>query len=200
MMQSIEKSNKTALIGVTFDPVHIGHINLFHNVYSLGGFDSLVVIPALISNFKQGTHPVSFEMRVEMLKLALLDYQELYPFDKLEIEISSYEGKKGGVSYTSETIKDFFPFYEDNGKVNFIIGDDILPDLNKWHDFDYLKHHVRFFCFSRDGKSGDWGAEVHIINSPVTKASSSSIRNGQCGVLSKRVEEYISEHKLYRTL
>ena len=199
-MPNIVMRNKTALIGGTFDPVHIGHINLFHNVYALAGFDSLIVIPAMISNFKQNTKPVSFSERVSMLELAIEDYKELYPSDKLDIQISRYEGDKGGVSYTSETIRHFYDEVVDEGKVNFIIGDDILPDLNRWHDFEYIKANVRFFCFSREGKKGDYGAEVHFICSPITKASSSSIRSGKEGMLTNHVKEFVDEHKLYRAL
>jgi len=197
---NIEMKNKVALIGGTFDPVHVGHINLFHNAYSLAGFSSLIVIPALISNFKQGTHPVSFSSRVEMLGLAIEDYRELYPDDKMEIIVSTIEGEKGGISYTSDTIRSFYPKLEDNGKINFIIGDDILPDLNKWHDFEYIRTHVRFYCFEREGKRADYGVEVHFIPSSVTVASSSAIRFGAEGMLSRRVKEYINEHKLYRAL
>lgn len=200
MMLNIEMKCKVALLGGTFDPVHIGHINLFHNVYTLAGFDRLIVIPAYLSNFKRESHPVSFFERVEMLERAIIDYRELFPDDKLEIEISTYEGEKGGVSYTSDTIKGFYPQYSDDGKVNFIIGDDILPDLYRWHDFQYIKEHVRFYCFSREGKIGDWGAEVHMIVSPVTVASSSSVRDGNGEMLTKHVKEYVDEHKLYRSL
>lgn len=199
-MQYIGMKNNLALLGGTFDPVHIGHIKLFHNVYSKAGFTHLIVIPAYISNFKQETHPASFQDRVEMLKLAILDYKEMYPGDMLDVEISTYEGDKKGVSYTSETIKDFYDRAQDDGKVNFIIGDDILPTLNKWHDFDYLKENVRFFCFPREGKSGDWGAEVVQVISPLTEASSSQVRSGEGGLLSKRVKEYVDAHQLYRSI
>lgn len=199
-MLIIEMKNKTALLGGTFDPVHIGHLRLFHNAYSLAGVDHLIVIPAFLSNFKQDSTPASFSDRLEMLSLALKDYRDMFPSDGLEIEISTYEGEKQGVSYTSETIRDFYQECQDDGKVNFIIGDDILPTLNKWHDFEYIKKNVRFLCFSREGGRGDWGVEIEMYPSPVTVASSSAVRVGNDEMLSKRVKEYIDEHHLYRAL
>lgn len=199
-MLIIEMKNRIALLGGTFDPVHIGHLRLFHNAYIEAGVSHLILIPAYLSNFKQNSNPVSFSSRLEMLRLSVLDYREMFPSDELDIEISSYEGEKKGISYTSETIKDFHARCEENGKVNFIIGDDILPSLNKWHDFDYIKSSVRFLCFTRDGGRGDWGVEIEMYPSPITVASSSAVRAGDGTLLSMRVKEYIDEHQLYRAL
>ncbi|MBQ2259436.1 MAG: adenylyltransferase/cytidyltransferase family protein, partial [Spirochaetales bacterium] len=65
--------NKVALIGGSFDPVHLGHLMLFHSAWKYIEIEELVVIPALLSNFKQDRKPVSFEDRAEMLEQAFLD-------------------------------------------------------------------------------------------------------------------------------
>lgn len=117
-MPTIEK-NRTALLGGTFDPVHLGHVHLFHEAYERAGITHLIVIPVYISNFKRGTHPASFADRVRMLTLAVEDYHELYPDDELDVTISLFEGEKKGVSYTSDTIRAFFDETAEDGKVNF---------------------------------------------------------------------------------
>ena len=201
MMPSIGMKSKSAILGGTFDPVHLGHIHLFHNIYMYAHVDTLYVIPALISNFKQDTHPASFQNRLEMLQLAALDYKDLYPEDELELVVSDYEGKKGGVSYTSETIREFFPLISEDGKVNFAFGDDLLKDLDKWHDFEYLKNNVHFICFTRDESDLDThGADVEFIPSPRFNSSSSAVREGHQELLSPRVLEYVNNEKLYRAL
>lgn len=193
--------HKSALIGGTFDPVHIGHLHLFHNIYEYCGIRRLYVVPALISNFKQNTHPASFEDRLNMLELASEDYHDIFPDDSFEIIISDFEGRRGGVSYTSETVKAFFDEAEDSGRVNFAIGDDLLADLDKWHDFDYLKSHVHFICFTRNSSEAiTHGAEIEFIPSPVFEASSTDVRSGRLDIVSERVRSYINEHQLYRTI
>ena len=190
---------RTALLGGTFDPVHLGHVHLFHEACRKGGIDRLIVIPVYISNFKRGTHPATFAERADMLRLAVEDYRSLYPDDRMEVEISLFEGEKGGVSYTSETIKAFYAECEDEGKVNFIIGDDIIPTLGHWHDIEYLRGHVRFLCFTRLGNvENTSGAEVIFINSDVCRASSSEVRAGDETMLSERVRKYVDENRLYR--
>ncbi len=190
---------KTAFLGGSFDPPHLGHENLFHQVAETGLFSNLILIPAYISNFKQDKPPLDAEKRIKMLNLALLDYKEKYPCDQLGIEISGYEIEKRGVSYTSLTAAHFFPEYEDGGKLNWIIGDDIIDGLSRWHDSSYIKKYLRFFCFSRynEKKKVPEGFEVHFIASTVFEASSSAVREGHLEGLSKRVKEYIENEKLY---
>ena len=199
-MPTTEMKPKTALLGGTFNPVHSGHVHLMHEIYAKAGIGNLILIPAYLSNFKRQSHPVSFEERVEMLSLAIEDYKDIYPDDMMDVSISRFEGEKKGISYTSETVKAFFDSYNDNGKINFIIGDDILPTLGTWHDFDYLRSHVRFLCFSRYGmKDTDADAEIIFIRSDVYDASSSEVRAGDFSMLSRRVREYVRDNKLYRT-
>ncbi len=198
-MPTTGMKHSTALLGGTFDPVHSGHVHLFHEAYEKAGIRRLIVIPAYISNFKRGTRPASFEERADMLRLAFEDFHELYPDDGLELVLSLFEGERGGVSYTSETIRHFYDEAEEGGRVTFIIGDDIIPTLGKWHDFDYLRSHVRFLCFTRFGDVSDsTGAEVVFIRSEAFHASSSEVRAGNMGMLTRRVREYADENRLYR--
>ena len=198
-MPTIGMKPKSALMGGSFDPPHIGHIHIMHEVASLTPIRRLIIIPANISNFKQGTHPASFVDRVEMLSLAVKDYKALYPEDELDVMVSRWEGEQGGVSYTADTIRHFFSEEEDEGRVNFIIGDDILPSLDRWHDYDYLKDNVRFWCFSR-GRDAlpPASASVIMVGSDVVDASSTEIRHGNLDMLSESVREYVNEHGLYR--
>lgn len=197
-MHSTEMKNKVALIGGSFDPVHLGHLMLFHSAWKYIEIEELVVIPALLSNFKQYRKPVSFEDRAEMLEQAFLDYRDLFKDSDLKLTLSRIEGERGGISFTSDTIRALYDRYAENGKVNFIIGDDLASSLDKWHDFEYLKSHVRFFCFKRDdGEIRKVDAEIHFIDSDIYKASSTDVRKGDGSLLSRRVREYIDEHHLY---
>ena len=190
---------RAALMGGSFDPPHLGHIHLMHECASMTPLSSLILVPANISNFKRSSHPASFSDRVRMLEALTDDYRDLFPGDEINVEISQWEGEQGGVSYTSDTIRHFFPLIADGGRVNFIIGDDILASLTAWHDYDYLSSHVRFWCFSREGEAiPPDGAEVIMIKSSIVEASSTAVRGGDEAMLSGRVREYIHEHGLYR--
>ncbi len=189
----------SALFGGTFDPPHRGHLHIFHQVASLTDIDSLIVVPARISNFKQGTHPVDFDSRFRMTELLIQDYRAMYPDDDLDIQLSDYEGRKSGVSYSADTVRHFFDDISRDGRVSFVIGDDHLASLERWHDWEYLRSHVRFICFTRENAPCDIDADIEYIRSPALKASSSEIRSGSRDMLTPSVRRYIDANKLYRT-
>ena len=200
-MPIIERAtrNRTAVFGGTFDPPHIGHMHIFHEVAEHTPFRNLLVIPARISNFKQESRPASFSDRLEMVRLLAEDYGESYPEDDLGIIISDWEGRREAVSFTSDTVKHFYSSLEYDGKLDFIIGDDHLEKLGQWHDFGYLAEHVRFWCFSR-GRDAlpPASASVIMVKSDIVDASSTEIRHGNLDMLSESVREYVNEHGLYR--
>lgn len=194
------KNEKKAILGGTFDPVHIGHINLFHSVNEYTDITTLYVIPAYVSNYKRDKKSAPFSDRMAMLNLAVIDYTDIYPLDDLNIVVSDIEGRKKGISYTSDTVKLLYDELEDDGKVNFIIGDDLVAGLRGWHDFEYLKRFVRFFCFVRyEEEFQDLAdVEIHYIKSEKTVSSSTNVREGNYSLLTDSVREYIEENGLYR--
>ena len=68
-MRSIEmKTEKKALLGGSFDPVHMGHINLFHNISNLTDITTLYVVPAYVSAFKVGHQSATFDDTMAMVE------------------------------------------------------------------------------------------------------------------------------------
>ena len=199
-MQNTGMKSETALLGGSFNPIHIGHLSLIHDAYELAGVEKVILIPALLSNFKRSSHPLDFDIRVELIELAIKDYRDIWPEDDVEIEVSLIEKERGGISYTSDTIRHFLPFYAKDGKIDFIIGDDILANLDKWHEYSFLREHVRFLCFVRDGGSREYpkDADILFFNNSKVISSSSAVRCGEMDMLSKRVRRYVEDNGLYR--
>lgn len=192
-------SRRTAILGGSFDPVHLGHLHLMHEAYARADIRRIVIVPTNVSNFKQGRPPVSFEDRYAMLLLATEDYRDIYPEDGLELVVSRVEGDRKGVSYSSDTVRQLLPEYGTDGRIFFIVGDDIPASLPKWHDYGYLRDHVTFLCFSRGGgaRCPDEECRITYVDSPVLAASSSDVREGDFAMLSKRVRRYAEDNGLY---
>lgn len=199
--------DKVAILGGSFDPVHLGHLFLLHSAVKLTDYNHFILVPAKLSNFKQNARPVATDsQRLKMLELALEDYKSLYPNDrKVKIEISDTELKRGGISYTSDTVLEFV---EKMGmeKLGLIIGDDHIKSLSDWHDFDLFKNKVQFLICSRYNKEGQWDnlpKDIDYIKLELDKTSpedSTSIRNNvskYSDYLSKGVACYVRENNLY---
>ena len=198
------KDSKIAIMGGSFDPVHLGHLFLLHTALTLTDYRTIILIPAKVSNFKQSSRPcASDEDRLEMLKLSLEDFFELYPQHKgADIRISDMELKRGGVSYTSDTVK----LLKGQNRLGIILGDDHIEGLTRWHDYDYLKDNVEYLICRRESSESCWKSlpkEIvyqRLEPQGLAPQSSSAIRTQpevREGFLSKRVMNYVTDKNLY---
>lgn len=201
-------SDSIAILGGSFDPVHLGHLFLLHCAVSMSDYRRFMIIPAKVSNFKQDNSPKASDAdRLEMLRLALLDFCDLYPEDSLaDISISSMEFERGGVSFTSDTIRALKADLKIDGRIGMIMGDDHVGSLSKWHEFEYLRDNVEFLICRRNGDANVWdGLPKDVVYRKLEPAetapqSSSAIRDNlkeSESFLSGRVMEYVKEHNLY---
>ena len=200
-MPTTERSSKrTLLFGGSFDPVHMGHMHLMKMARKFTSYERIILMVARISNFKQESRPASGQDRIAMLKLAVDEFLSENPDFPIEIVISPMEIERSGVSYTYDTVKAVYDSFDIEGKLGFMMGDDLLPSLHKWYRYEELKKIVTFVCFTRDGNKvvKDSDADIFLIESPIVTASSTDIRNGDYSMLPSSVRAYIEKHNLYR--
>jgi ribosome-associated protein len=86
-----------AVFGGSFDPVHNGHVMIARSALAELELDRLIVMPAAQSPFKPDQALAPGIARMEMLRAAFSG--------EPEIEISSWELDRGGVSYSIETLR-----------------------------------------------------------------------------------------------
>src|SRR6266478_4740462 len=116
---------RIGLYGGSFDPVHLGHLLVAQAACEEVGLDRLFFIPAAQSPFKPGTTPTPAAERLRLLRLALAG--------KNHYEIDEQEIKRGGVSYTIDTARDYARRFPQN-KLLYLIGTDHIPQLPKWRE------------------------------------------------------------------
>ncbi|WOE69659.1 nicotinate (nicotinamide) nucleotide adenylyltransferase [Hydrogenimonas thermophila] len=133
-----DKNRSVAIYGGSFDPPHIGHLEIIKKALYTLPIEKLIVIPAFISPFKKG-HFAPPELRLKWL-------ENITYFDN-RIEISDFELKKSKKSYTIDTVNHFSSVYD---TIFFIIGADNLKSLHKWHKFDELDKKVKWVVVTRD--------------------------------------------------
>lgn len=205
----------TALMGGSFDPVHLGHLHLIHEVLRATGYRRFILVPVLKNNFKQDRIPAPGKDRYEMLRLAVKAYPSLYPKDpKISLVVDPMELERGGISYTSDTVDAVYRKYPVDGKLGLVMGDDLLEGLPGWHDFDSLRDVVTFVVVRREPKPVAWNGpeiDMRLVDAPVFEDSSTDIREA-IGSLKKNaplprivralmpeeVADYVEKHRLYR--
>ncbi len=127
------------IFGGSFDPVHKGHKKLALFIADKLKLNKMLIIPAGLSPFKKSTG-AGEEQRLSMCRLA---------FDEGIFEISDIEIKRGGKSYTVDTVtsvKELFP-YE---KIYLLIGSDQLLSFDRWYRYRDILSMVTLVSVSRE--------------------------------------------------
>ncbi|KGX93555.1 nicotinic acid mononucleotide adenylyltransferase [Pontibacillus halophilus JSM 076056 = DSM 19796] len=184
---------KIGLLGGTFDPPHLGHLLIAEEVYRSLQLDEVWFIPSHDPPHKDATDTPARD-RANMTALATED-NEHFSVNTIEIE-------RTGVSYTVDTIRTLREQYED-ASFYFIIGGDIVENLNKWYQIDELLTLVTFVGVKRPGYTLNSSIPVTEVEVPVFEVSSTLIRERiEAGestryLLPDSVKDYVKERGLY---
>ena len=197
------------MFGGTFDPVHLGHTAVAAAAGEHIGAEKVVFVPAKRSPLKAVSPEAGDEDRVAMLRLAISDNGNF--------ELSDYELKKPGPSYTVETVRYFQRQLGEGTLIYWLIGTDTVEDLPYWYGVTELIDECNLAVMYRGGfKPPDfskfqpvWGADrvkkmqQNAIETPLIDNSSTEIRRrlaagrDASGMVSPKVLQYIREHGLY---
>ena len=212
---------KIAMLGGSFNPIHIGHLILADSVCKSLGYDKILFVPTANPPHKELSCDVATSDRFEMTRLAVLG-DERFEAEGCEIE-------RGGVSYTYDTICFLEQKYASvlTGKIGLVMGEDLIADYDKWYRAPELaqKADLILACRPQDtglkaeyqnlpvgeyGKSPMKGVTREnfpyphkIVSNPKLEISSSEIRQevGEGGawryLVEKRVFDYIKQRNLY---
>ncbi len=163
---------KIGFLGGSFDPVHFGHLLAAQDAYEQHRLDRLILVPAAQAPLKPNDVSSSGSDRLAMLQAAV-------EWDR-RFEISDYELRKGGVSYTVDSVRHFRGLYP-NDELYWIIGGDQLPQLERWKDIGELARLVEFIFLERPGypvKSSPAvpGLRLHRCDGHLLAVSSTELR------------------------
>ncbi|MGD1820642.1 MAG: nicotinate (nicotinamide) nucleotide adenylyltransferase [Pleomorphochaeta sp.] len=195
-----------AMFGGSFDPIHLGHLHLIHNVYQKTRYKKLILVPLFANKFKEGYNTIDSLDRINMINLALEDYKKIYPEDKdIEIILDTCEIDRGGYSYTYDTVRYIYENYNLTNKLGLLMGDDLVPTLTKWYNFDKLKELVKFIICNRNNEELEIdNLDYEIVNNVIFEDASSTIRafvkenKDISSLVSPGVYKYVKSHELYR--
>jgi nicotinate-nucleotide adenylyltransferase len=191
---------KIGFLGGSFDPVHFGHLIAAQDVYEQYKLDRLFLVPAAQAPLKPNDMQSLAEDRLAMLGAAC-------EWDR-RLEIADFELRKGGVSYTIDSVRHFraqFP----NDELYWIIGGDQLPLLQKWKDIGELAQLIQFIFLERPRHPSKPhpeipGLRLHRCDGHLIEISSSELRQRVRSGLSlhyfcpQKVIAYIQAKQLYR--
>lgn len=198
---------KIGILGGTFDPVHLAHIDMAIKTYESLKLDEIWFMPSFNPPHKNSKGLSPYIDRKRMLELALKPYHFF--------RICTIEEEREEASYTSISLKLLKEKFTDN-IFFFIMGADSFFNLETWYEFRDIFNLAEIVVLNRFYNSNHsdikevalkyknlYNAKIHIIDFD-KNISSSQIRKDIAtskldkNLLDKNVCNYIEEHKLYK--
>tara|TARA_B100001142_G_scaffold101413_1_gene103556 strand:- start:126 stop:707 length:582 start_codon:yes stop_codon:yes gene_type:complete len=192
---------KTCLFGGTFDPPHFGHLIVAQTIFEAEHFDRIVFVPAHIPPHKIEANISPVDDRIRMLKIATKDNPNFI--------ISDNEIKRGGVSYSIDTILS----YKEEAKIEtndlfYLIGSDSLKQFETWKEPKKILKECKLIVAIRPGfRPSDipnWIlARIQFANIPRIEISSTQIRQRWLEnktiryMVTQPVWQFINKNKIY---
>ena len=196
---------RVGIIGGTFDPIHLAHIYIAEEAKKKLNLDKVIFMPAGIQPLKTDKKVTEASLRLEMVQKAIEG--------KIGFEVSDYEIKKEGKSYTYKTLEHFYKEYKD---LYFITGADCLLDIDKWKEIEKIFSLCKFVVFTRPGYNNNelvnkkrfveekYNGDIILLEVPEIHISSTEIREKIINIekvddiLPAVVLDIIKEKGLYR--
>jgi len=164
-------TRRIAFYGGTFDPCHLGHLQMAAAAADHLKLHRVYFVPAARNPLKERGPEATASQRLDMLERAT----------RADDRFSIWEGEvyRDGPSYTLHSVEHIERVYP-NAHLFWIIGSDHLPHLNKWYCIEKLVRKIRFILVQRPGHDFTWpgipGLYLFPVENPLVPISSSNIR------------------------
>jgi nicotinate-nucleotide adenylyltransferase len=206
---------RTGVFGGTFDPIHVGHLDVALAARRALGLDRVQIMPARVPPHRSQP-AASPAHRFAMAALAV--------HGQAGLAVSDFEMEAEGPSYTSATLDRLAARGIDPAGLFFITGADAFRDIATWKDYPGILDRTHFVVVSRPGCAAptlrhllpdlarrmiDAPREIparpgiFLVDAPTAPVSSTAVRDrlahGQSidGLVPAAVRTYIETQDLY---
>jgi nicotinate-nucleotide adenylyltransferase len=136
-------SRRLGVLGGTFDPVHLGHLDAADAARAALALDVLRLVPTGNPPHRPaGAHAPPAD-RVTMARLAVAN--------RPGFEVSEMEVARAGRSYTADTLRALHAEGWGAAQIFFILGLDAFADIATWREFPAVLDGAHFVVISRPG-------------------------------------------------
>ncbi|MFZ5570069.1 MAG: nicotinate-nucleotide adenylyltransferase [Thermodesulfobacteriota bacterium] len=140
-MESTDGHMRMGLFGGTFNPVHLGHLQVIGEVKEIFHLDRIYIIPAAQPPHKHVSEVVAAADRLNMVRLA---FGNLPGYVVSDVEIL-----RSGPSYTIDTFRHFRSVLPDSAMLALVLGLDAFLEIDTWKYFRELLRLVPMIVMSR---------------------------------------------------
>ena len=217
-MRLISRTGRIGLLGGTFDPIHVGHIETVLAAQRALALNPVLLMPARIPPHRQQSPSASTFHRFAMAALAASELEAVMASDD--------ELGNEGPSYTALTLERLATRGLDPGQIFFITGADAFAEIESWYGYPGVLDLAHFVVVSRPGMPAPTLPEqlpalagrfceptrtgtlptrpsIVLVDASTPDVSSTSVRErlrigrNISGLVPRPVEAHIHRHHLY---
>lgn len=194
-------AHRIAVLGGTFDPFHLGHLQIALDAAVTLQLDQVLIVPAGDPWQKPGQVIASADDRYAMALLGTIEQDH--------VDVSRIEIDREGPTFTSDTLRQMreMPEYAE-AELYFLLGADAVGGLRTWHEFPTVLELATFVGVTRPGQSMPSeqlleGVAVRKIQIAAVDVSSTMIRERVAtgksldGLTTPTIAKYICKRGLY---
>lgn len=212
---------RVGLLGGTFDPIHLGHLDLGEAAMTALQLTSIIALPAHVPPHRAAPAASAFH-RFAMTAIAVAGRDGW--------EASDLELSDPGYSFTVTTLQRLHAHGYHSSELFFVIGADAFADITAWRDYPAILDLAHFAVVSRpgfpafalrerlpalaarivdaddfNGEAAEAGTVIVLIDAATADVSSTIVRQrlstGQPvdEMLAPGVLQHIEQHRLYRS-
>jgi|GraSoiStandDraft_12_1057312.scaffolds.fasta_scaffold356049_2 nicotinate-nucleotide adenylyltransferase len=212
-------ARRIGVIGGTFDPIHVGHLEAAEAARRALALDEIRVIPAHDPPHRSVDPRASGFHRFALVALAIAG---LPGYRACDMEL-----RRDGPSYTALTLRDLHAQGWRPHQIFFILGADAFADIATWHDYPAILDAAHFVVIARPGTTldtaqartpelrararrpgdgmmpPDAGTSIFLVEAETSAVSSTDLRarlaSGASidGLVPPAVAQHIRAHHLY---
>jgi nicotinate-nucleotide adenylyltransferase len=161
---------RLGVFGGTFDPPHVGHLALAEWAREALRLDRILFVPAGLPPHKRRTDLSSAADRLALTRAAVRGNPAF--------EVSSIEARRGGPSYTLDTLRTLRARHA-GARLFLLIGADSLADFENWREPDAIAAIATLAVALRPGAARPAvrrARRIEWLDNPGLEVSSSAVR------------------------
>lgn len=140
-------TRRLGVLGGTFDPVHVGHLDAAEAARSALALDEVLFVPSHDPPHRsEDPHATAFH-RFALVALAV--------DGRAGCRVSDLDVRRHGSSYTSETLRSLHAAGWQPWQLYFILGADAFAEIATWHGFPAVLDGAHFAVVARPGVTID---------------------------------------------
>ena len=195
----------TVVFGGTFNPIHLGHIEIIESVANLDSTEKILVIPTSVPPHKVCADLACDADRMEMCRIAVEGIAK--------VEVSDMELLRGGKSYTVDTLKRIRK-ENPSAKLSLVVGGDMVVTFTEWYEYEKILSIADIIAVRRVGIDNtefdiavknliNDGGRITVLKNTITGISSTEIKANISNddflktYLPAGVVDYIKQNDLY---